>query len=1031
MISKFFIERPKLSIVLSISIILAGILALRVLPVKEYPALTPPQVIVRTVYPGADAETILKTVVTPLEEAINGVPNLIYMTSTASSSGDVNISVFFEVGTDVNVAKMDVNNRVQMALSKLPEEVRKQGITVRERSPDLALVIAFVSENNTRSVVDLSNYLLVNVVEDLKRVPGVGDVIIFDDKSYSIRVWLKPDKLANFGLTPLDVYNIIVSQNQQFSAGGLAQEPISGTPIFSYTVKGESRLRNVSEFENIIIRANPDGSALLLKDIASVELTSEHFNRISLYNGQPAIPVGIFLSPGANLLDVVEKVKNTLKKIDFPSDIKYFFPYEPSIYVKESIKEVVITFLIAVFLVVLVIYLFLGTFKGTVIPVLAIPVSIIGTFAGLYVFGFSVNLLTLFAMVLAIGLVVDDAIIVIENAERIIRTKGLSPKEATIESMKEITSPIIAIVLVLSAVFIPASFIGGFTGMFYKQFALTITISMVLSGLVALTLTPALCAYFLEEREKKPWFFVRLFQVYFHKTRKGFTKLAEFFIKSYPVWLTVFVGIIWGCFFLIKKLPTSLVPFEDTGFINIFGNLPPGSSLKRTLEVAERVNEILANTPEVKESLIIVGLDLQSFGFKTDAFSSFVHLKDWKERKKDSFSIAKELNQKFSQEREALIFAVNPPPIRGMSMTGGFELYVQDRTGGSISELYQYVQEIVSKANQRPELTSVRTTFSPNVPTYKITVDREKAKAYKVEIDEVYKTLNLTFGKAYVNDIDLFGRIFHVNLQAEGKYRDDPRDYSYVYVRSKTGDLIPVSSLIEVKRISDVSLLERFNMFTGIKVLGEPKPGYSSGDAIRAISEVAKEVLPSGYTIDWSGTSYQEVKVQAKSSLALFYAILFIYLILVALYESWIAPLAIIFTVPFAIFGASLGLTLLKPENNVYFHAGLLVLIGLSAKNAILIVEFAEERLKRGMKLLEATLEAARLRYRPIMMTSFAFIAGALPLMLSTGAGANARQTIGTTVVCGMLLATIFGVFFIPLFYYLLASLREKIKKLR
>jgi HAE1 family hydrophobic/amphiphilic exporter-1/multidrug efflux pump len=1034
MFSKFFIERPRLSAVISIILIILGILAIQVLPVNQYPALTPPQIVVSAVYPGADAETVIKTVITPLEEAINGSPNMIYMTSSADSSGSASINVYFEVGTDVNVAKMDVNNRVQTALNRLPEEVRRQGITVRERSPDIAIVVTFFSEGSKRSVVDLSNYILINVVEDLKRIPGVGDVIIFDDKSYSIRVWLEPDKLAKYELTPLDIFNVINSQNQQFSAGSIAEEPIDRFTYFSYTVKGEPRLETVSQFENILIRSNPDGSALRLKDVAKIELSSENFNRNSFYKGHLAIPVGVFLAPGANLLEVVSNIKKTLNEIskNFPPDIKYAYPYDPSIFVKESIKEVIVTFIIAIILVVFVIYLFLGSLRSTIIPVLAIPVSIIGTFAFLYAFNFSINLLTLFGLILAIGLVVDDAIIVIENAERIMRTYKLSPKEATIRAMEEITSPIIAIVLVLSAVFIPAGFTGGFTGVFYQQFAITIAFSMILSGLVALTLTPALCAIFLEGKERKVILPVRVFQNFFLKTRKSFVRVARLVIKFAPLGIIVSLLVIIFTVVLVRKLPTSLVPMEDQGIFIIFSNLPPGASLKRTSDyVNNKIEERLFKIPEVREWVAIAGLDLQSFGYKTDSATAFVMLKDWKERKekeKSVFSLVQRLNQDFYKDREALTFVVNPPPIRGMSLTGGFELYIQDRKGGSVYDLYKYTQELINEASKRPELTAVRTTFIPNVPTYKVIVDREKAKAYNVEISDVYRTLAMIFGKYYVNDFNLYGRVFHVNMEAESRFRDDLGDYRFIYVRSKTGELIPVSSLIKIERVADPSIIEKFNMFPSAKVLGQANLGYSSGDAIKAISEVAKKVLPSGYTIAWSGTSYQEIKVKGKTGKVLFYAIIFVYLILVALYESWSAPLAIMLSVPFAIFGASLGMYLLGLENDIYFQAGLLVLIGLSAKNAILIVEFAEERLKRGMPLLSATLEAAELRYRPIIMTSFAFIAGALPLMFAKGAGANSREVIGTTVVTGMLFATVFGIFFIPLFYYLIVKIREKIK---
>ncbi len=1037
MFSKFFIERPRTSAVLAIILILAGVLAIRVLPVKEYPTLTPPQIRVQAVYPGADAETLSKTVAAPLEEAINGVENMIYMTSTASSSGILSMSVYFEVGTDPAFAKMDVNNRVQTALSKLPEVVRRQGITIRERSPDLLKVFAFVSEGRKRDLVSISNYILINVLDDLKRVPGVGDAVIFGEKRYSIRVWLDPDKLARFGLTPVDVYASIQSQNEQYAGGGIGQEPIGRQTVYTYSVKAEGRLKTVKEFGDIIIRTNPDGSSLRLKDLAEVELASESYDLNAFYKGEPTVPVGIFLSPGANALDVSKRVEVTMEELSkqFPQDIKFYTPYDPTRFIRESINEVLFTLGLAVLLVVFVVFLFLGNFRATIIPILAIPVSILGTFAGLYAFGFSINLLTLFGLILAIGLVVDDAIIVIENVERIMHEEGLPPKEATIKAMQEITAPVIAIVLVLSAVFIPASFVGGFSGKMYQQFAITIAISVTISGIVALTLTPSLCATFLRETQRRPLLPIRLFQRIFDLTRLGFVKGVRITIKFAVINLLVFGIMLFFTYDLSKKMPTGLVPVEDKGSLLFFSYLMPGSSLQRTEAVVHGLEKTLRETPEVTDWVALAGLDLQAFAFRTDAAVGWVHLTDWADRKAEgqsSMAVAGRLMGRFMQNRDALSFAVNPPPILGMSMTGGFELYVQDRTGGSIHELNKYVKEMINRANNRPELISVRTTLNPNVPHYALKVDREKAKALGVSIKDIYTTLQMTFGKGYVNDFNLYGRTYHVNIQAESAFRDSPGDYSAVYVRSRKGGLVPISSLVSVERTVDASIIERFNMFPAAKITGEPKPGYSSGDAMRAISEVAKEVLPEGYTISWAGTSYQEVKVQKKGNVALLYAILFVFLILVALYESWLAPGAIILSVPFAVFGAVLGMLLRGLENDVYFQVGLITLIGLSAKNAILIVEFAEERFKKlGMPLLEATIEAARIRYRPIVMTSFAFIAGSLPLALSTGAGANSRHIIGTTVVAGMLFATVVGVFFIPLFYYLVVRLKEKIKGIK
>jgi len=1024
--SRFFIERPRFATVIAIIIVLSGILAIRRLPIKEYPTLTPPRISVQAVYPGADAETLSKTVAAPLEEAINGVPGMIYMVSTASSSGMVGISVYFEVGTDPDVAKMNVNNRVQTALSKLPEVVRRQGVVVRERSPDLLKVYTFYSEDGKTDPVTIANYIQINVIDDIRRTPGVGDAIIFDDKRYSMRVWLLPDKLARFGLTPVDVYGAIRNQNEQFAAGSMGEVPLNKPQVFTYPVKGEGRLRKVKEFENIILKSMPDGSSLRLKDVARVELAAESYGRRSFFNGKPTIPVGIFLAPGANALDVSDRVDHLLKELSskFPPDLKYDIPYDPAEFVRESIREVLFTLGLAILLVVVVTYPFLGTWRATIIPSIAIPVSIIGTFAGMYAFGFSINLLTLFGLVLAIGFVVDDAIIVVENVERILREEDLPVKEATIKAMGEITGPIIAIILVLSSVFIPASFVGGFSGKMYQQFAITIAFSAFISGIVALTLTPALCAVFLRKEERPPILPVRLFQRFFDLSRRGFVRGVRITIKLAAINLILFAIMLYSTYHIMKRLPTGLLPMEDKGIIIVFGYLMPGASLDRTEAVVHKTEKVFSSTPEITKWVAIAGLDLSTFSFRSDASTAFVHLADWEKRKRPdqtSMAIAGRLMGRFMQDRDALIFAVNPPPIMGMSITGGFELYIQDRTGGSIQELNKYAMELVRRGNMRPELMSVRSSLNVNFPAYAITVDREKARALGVSVKDVYAVLAMTFGKGYVNDFNLFGRTYHVNIQADGDFRMTPGDYSYVYVRSKNGALIPVSSLIRIKRTVDASIIQRFNMFPGAKITGTPAPGFTSGDAMRAISEVAEEVLPPGYTIAWAGTSYQEAKLAGTANVAPIYAVIFVFLILVALYESWSAPFAIMLSVPFAVFGAVMGLFLRGLESDIYLQIGLITLIGLAARNAILIVEFAEERFKRRkMPLLEATVEASRIRFRPIVMTAFTFIAGAFPLVIGTGAGANSRHIIGTTVVAGMLFATVVGIYFIPLFYYLI-----------
>ncbi len=1032
MISKFFINRPRFALVIAIIIVIAGILAIRNLPIKEYPTLAPPRITVTAIYPSADAQTILKTVAAPLEEALNGVKNMLYMKSTASYGG-LSISIYFKVGTNPDIAKIDVSNRIQNVLGTLPEIVRRLGVRVRESAPDLLKAYAFVSTSKKRSLESLSNYILVNVLDDLKRVKGVGNAIIWGERKYSIRVWLKPDKLAEFNLTPMDVYKAIQEQNEEYSAGGLAQQPTKKTFVFSYTLKGIGRLKTVKQFKNIIIRANPDGSTLKLKDVADVKLGSENYSVATYFDGKKAIPVGIFTLPNANALEVSKEVDEKLKELSksFPKDIKYYTPYDPTKFIRKSINEVIRTLFIALMLVVIVVYMFLGNIRATLIPVLAIPVSILGSFAGLYLFGFSINLLTLFGLVLAIGLVVDDAIVVIENVDRVIHEEHLPLKEATIKAMEEITSPIIAIVLVLSAVFIPAAFVGGFSGKMFQQFAITLSISMGLSGLVALTLTPALCASLLKGGIKpiKP---VQWFQKFFHWLTDKFSKTVKFMLKISFVNIIVYAGVILLIIGIAKKLPTGLVPPEDKGVIFVMTYLPPGSSLKRTEYVINNeVEKQLLKYKFVKSELSVAGIDLASMGAQTNAGISFVELTDWSKRKgfkQSSMYLAHVLMLNFLKNRDALIYAFNPPPIRGMSFTGGFEMYVQNRRGDSLSKFSKIINKLVYEANKQKDLMSVRTTLMADVPQYKIIVKEDKAKALGVNIGNIYKTLAMTFGKAYVNDINLYGHTFHVNIESYWTYRDKLSDFNFVYVRSKYGYLVPVSSLIKIKRTTTATTLQRFNLFPAAKIMGQAKPGYTSGQAMKTIAKVARSILPKGYTIAWAGTSLEEKIAQKKGNIAYIFSIVFVFLILVALYESWIAPISIMLSIPFAILGAVLGLYLLHLENDIYVQVGIITLMGLSAKNAILIVEFAQERVKKGMSLKDAIIEATRIRFRPIVMTSVAFIAGSFSLILSTGAGAIARLIIGTTVVSGMIFATAVGVLFIPVLYYITMKAKDIFK---
>ena len=1037
MFSKFFINRPIFATVVSIVIILAGIIAIKSLPVQEYPSIAPPQIIVSATYPGADAQTLATTVAAPLEEEINGVPNMLYMTTTASPSGSVSISVYFQIGTDVAQAKVDVNNRVQIATNKLPEAVRRQGVSTRERSPDILKVLALTSKGNVHDTTFISNYALVNIVDDLKRIPGVGDVSIFGNKNYSIRAWINPDKLANYELTTAEVVNAIKSQNEQYAAGQIGQEPMEKEPTFTYTVKTDGRLKNATEFENIILKSNADGSSLKLKDVARVELGVEAYYFGGIYNNNPMIPVGIFLASGANALEVSDLLDKKLAEIstNFPADLQINTAYDPTTFVRESIHEVIFTLLLSIALVVGIIYLFLGNLRATFIPVLAIPVSIVGTFAGFYAAGFSINLLTLFGLTLAIGLVVDDAIVVIENVERILRDEeDLSVKDATIKAMREITNPVIAIVMVLCAVFIPAAFMGGFSGMMYKQFAMTVIISVTISGIVALTLTPALCALLLRKHESEPFWLIQKFNALFEVGTKLFSTGVRKTIRFGIMNVAVFGVMIFAIYLITTRIPTGLVPNEDKGIILVINNLMPGASLGRTQKVSQEVSNFAFTDPNVERVGAMSGIDFITGAYKTDAGISFVRLKDWDQRPRadqTSQAIAGKMMMGLFQNKEAMLIPVTPPPIMGMSTTGGFEMYIQDRTGSDIQVLDGYVKTIIEKASARKELAAMRTTLNTNVPQFLINVDNEKAKSLGVDVADIFTTIQATFGNTYTNDFNLFGRTYHVNVQSESTFREGTENYNDIFVKSSEGRLVPISPLANIKRIVDPSVVQKFNMFQAAQISGQPAPGYSSGDALRIIEEVAKEVLPNGYTIAWAGTSYQEKQLEKSGNTAFIYAIIFVFLILAALYESWTIPFAIVLAVPFALFGAALAVYFRDLQNDIYFQVGLVTLVGLSSKNAILMVEFAIQKMHEGYNLLDATIEGARIRFRPIVMTSFAFIAGTLPLALSTGAGANSRHIIGTTVVGGMITLTLIGTFFVPLFFYLIMKTKEKIDSKR
>ena len=1034
MFSTFFIKRPIFASVIAIIIVLAGVISMRSLPIGEYPRVIPPQIVVTTSYQGASAETISKTVAAPLEEQINGAKDMLYMSSLSADNGSLSISIFFKVGTNPDDAKIDVNNRVQAALSKLPEQVKRQGVRVNEKSPDMLQVIILHSPKQSRDVTFLSNYALMNVVDDLKRVKGVGDVVIFGAKDYSMRVWIDPLKLQKYSITVNDLISSIREQNEQYAAGKLSAEPVSKGEMFTYTLETPQRFSDPSQFLNIIIRSNEDGSALKLRDVATVELGSQSYDMKNKLNNSPAVPVIVFLQSGANAIETAKEVRKVVEGIsrEFVDDVKYVIPYDITDFVQLSINEVIKTFFEAIVLVILIIFLFLQSFRATLIPILAVPVSIVGAFAGMYALGFSINLLTLFGLVLAIGIVVDDAIIVIENVERHIK-EGLSPMEASLQAMREVSSALIAIVLVLSAVFIPVAFLGGLSGEMYRQFAVTIVISLAISGLVALTLTPALCALMLKPTHKEPKYFFKWFNNFFDAATRGYSNTLKLTIRYSFLSMLLFGGLIYITYDMFTNLKTGLVPTEDKGTVFVFSYNPPGAALSRTDALTSEIYNIASTDKEsIKNIVQFAGIDFVTFAQRTNSAATILKLQPWDERTKPeqhASQIAASMGKKLSATSEGFSFGVVPPPIMGMGVAGGFELYVQNKTGADIKELQKYVNELIQKASTRAELAGVRTTLNTNVPKYQITVDTAKAKAKGVNVDQIYQTLNATFGSFYVNDFNLLGRTYMVNMQADESFRKTPEDLNKIYVRSKGGEMLPLSSFVTLTQSVSADLVERFNLFSAAKVAGQASLGYSSGDALRVMEEVAKEVLPDGYSISWIGTAYQEKQISSAGNMAFIFGIVFLYLILAAQYERWLMPISVLLAVPFGIFGAVVANHLRGLENDIYFQIGILVLAGLSAKNAILIVEFAMQKREQGMELVDAVLEAAKIRLRPIIMTSLAFTLGVIPLAISSGAGAASRHSIGTGVVGGMLAATFLAILFIPLFYILVSKIRNKKEK--
>ena len=1021
--SKFFITRPIFAAVISIIIVLAGIAAALKLSIAQYPQIAPPTVIITANYPGASAETLSKTVAGPIEEQLSGVEGLLYFNSSTDSSGTLNITATFEIGTNIDQATFNISNRVNIASPRLPEMVRRTGVIVQKKSNDILLVVMLTSKDKQFDPLYLSNYATLNVLDEIKRVKGVGDANIFGARDYSMRIWLKPDRMAQLGITTSDIAAAIQSQNAQYAAGKIGQEPSVNEQQLVYTVNAKGRLLDPNEFGNIIVRAGGPNGILYLKDIARVELGAQTYDINTTLNGKPGVGIPIFLQTGANALDTAKGIKEKMAELKgrFPKGMDFEIPYDTSNFVKASMKEVFKTLGEAMLLVVIVVFLFLQNWRATLIPIIAVPISLIGTFAGLYLFGFSINTLTLFAMVLSIGIVVDDAIVVLENIERLMAEEKLSPIKAAIKSMEQVSAAVVAIVLVLCAVFVPVAFMGGIAGELYRQFAVTVAIAVVISGVVALTLTPALCAIILNPNSIHSKFFDRF--------NGGFTRLTNFYIKVVNSTLhhrfiggIVFVGIVIASIFLFKYTPTSFIPSEDQGYVITAVMLPDGATISRTSKTTEAVRSAIANDPATTFQFAVNGYDLIGGGNKSNAATMFVRLKDWAERKSSASDIVKKLFGIGMMQSDGLAIAFNPPSIRGLGSSGSMETYVQSRSDTDPLRLFAAVNLFIEALKKEPRLIGINSFFRPTVPQLFIEVDEAKAMSLGIPISSIYDTLQSTMGSLYVNDFNKSGRTYRVQLQAEAPYRMSPDDLGKVYVRSNTGAMIPLSAISTVNSIVGAEQLERFNGLLSAKVLAGGAPGVSSGDTIKLVEKIAKESLPEGYQMAWTGQAYQEKRTGSAALFAFGFAIIMVFLILAAQFETWALPLAVIMAVPFAMTGALIAILVRGMPNDIYFQIGLITLIGLAAKNAILIVEFASQKMEEGMPLMEAAVEAARLRFRPIVMTSMAFVFGIVPLVFATGAGAAARQSMGTGVFGGMILATFIATIFIPLFFVWLSK---------
>ena len=1032
MFTHFFIDRPILSSVISILIVLAGAVSMMASPIEQYPDMSPPQVTIDARYPGATAEVIANNVAAPIETQLNGIDNLLYFYSTSSSSGNAQIVVVFRPGSNPDINQVNVQNKLSQAMPQLPQVVTQQGLVVDKKSPSIMMVVSVYSPDERYDAAYLDNYTNLYVLDELKRVPGANRSSVFGSPDIAMRVWLRPDRMAQLGINVQEVSAAVQSQNQAFGIGQLGAQPSGPNVEQQFVVTAQGLLTKPEEFENIIVRATKEGvAAVRIRDIGRVELAKRDYSMAGRMNGKTATTIGIYQQPGANAVETSKQVRKKMEEVKakFPTGLDYKIVLDTSQFTLYSIDKVVHTFFEAVILVVLVVFVFLQSLRATIIPILAVPVSIVGTFVGMHMLGFSINMLTMFGMILAIGLVVDDAIVVVENVEVNIAQKGLAPLAAAKQAMTEIAGALISIVLVLLAVFLPVAFLGGVTGTLFKQFAITIAISMVISGIMALTLSPALAAIIIKAHHGEKNRFFRAFEAGFEKTRRGYLAGADRAIRFWPLSLAAFGAVVVGILLLFRILPASFVPDEDQGYFFVVAQVQDSASLSVTARFSAQLEKILLADPAVQDVGTVNGYSFIDGQQNNSAAVMFGLMKPFGERKDPSllsFDTLKRLNAQFAGRRDGVAFAVNPPSIPGLGTTGGFEFYIQNRGSGEPRATDAALQAFLAKARQRPELQGVSTTFRANSQQLFVDLDRNKAEVLGVHVGDVFTAMQAYFGSQVAGQFSQFSRVWFVILQADADYRANPDDFSKVYVRAANGANIPLSALITTRYVASPKLMTRFNGFPAVKVTGNPAPGFSSGQALRAMEETAAETLPGDFAYAWAGQALQEKESGSTSSSAFIFGLIIVFLLLAAQFEKWTLPVAVVLTVPFAVLGALLLTWALGLENDVYFQVGLVTLVGLAAKNAILICEVAIEKVRHGMAAREAAIEAAGARLRAIVMTSFAFILGCVPLAIATGPGANSLRAIGTGVIGGMLASTIIAIFFVPLFFWMLEAMSER-----